>query len=171
MFGDAALNNDDDTVAAETAERQRALVFRLNHSGAYLDMRRRLKSAICAVAQERFAKPLNADAAPQLYSELYAYAADQMHAALNALIQGEKGSGQGGAGDGVSQAEKERQAAEAAARLEQLAAECEVAGDVARAEALHQERYACNTASQTSERRIFTAVCALYCLECRCALS
>jgi hypothetical protein len=126
MFGAAALDASGDA-AVQAAERQHALTFHLNHSGTYLAMRRRLKARICDVALERFSKPLGPDQAPELYSALYAYAADQMHAALNALIRGED-------------AEAGAKGREDEGNAEQLAAECEVTGDVARAEQLHQER-------------------------------
>lgn len=134
MFGAEPLPHSgiDDEAAAG---RLRKLTFHLNHSGKYLAMRRRLKAAVCALARERFAKPLDADAAPELFNALYVYAVDHMHAALNKMIRPDAEQ------QDAQAAEKAAlRRADASAALAKLAAECEAADDVARAELLHRER-------------------------------
>lgn len=134
MFGSDPLpanDNDRETTAAACV---RKLTFHLNHSGKYLDMRRRLKAAVCAMAQERFCQPLDADAAPELFNALYVYAVDHMHATLNRMIQPDHEQQ-------PAQAKQHLQhAQEADAALQKLAAECEADDNSARAELLHQER-------------------------------
>lgn len=112
--------------------RHRRLVFELNRSGRYLDMRRRLQDCLKSVARETLHRAPGATPEEDgaLFSALYAHALDEMHGALNALR----------ADEAPPAADAPKGGAEVA-RLEQLAAECEVTGDTKRAEALHLERY------------------------------
>jgi hypothetical protein len=71
------------------------LVFRLNHSGKYLQLREALKAAVVELAKEQFRRSSNAGAgegaaaaqeqAAVLHHRLFAQLLDEMHAALKAL--------------------------------------------------------------------------------------
>jgi hypothetical protein len=136
MFGEEAIDIPEGAVRQEEqAARHRTLIFELNRSGKYIEMRRRLKESVCAVAQEQFKRGLNTGESAELYNALYAHMVDEMHGVLNGLRCSEKPA------EGAPRSQEEL------TRLEQLAAECEVTDDLERAEHLHQERCACGEAS------------------------
>ena len=151
LFGDAAITAPDGGAdAAEAAKRQQQLVFHLNRSGKYLDMKARLKESVRAVAQETFRRGLGALGDElDVYNALYVHTVDAMHAVLNGLRADEAAADAPPDAAAAAAAEAELE------RLEQLAAECEVTGDGARAERLHQERCVALTDSQcvTTESR------------------
>lgn len=55
MFGSEALEIPEGAVRQEeVAERHRKLVFELNRSGKYLEMKERLKKSVVAIVKEKF---------------------------------------------------------------------------------------------------------------------
>jgi hypothetical protein len=128
MFGPSALTDTDGCLNAEVvADRHRRLVFELNRSGKYIEMQNHLRSSIVAVAKENYHRDLQHDDIKDTCNALYSCLLDNMHEMLNKLRDDQA-------------AEKPSVTAYQQAQYKQLADECEVAGDVQRADKLHLQR-------------------------------
>mmetsp|Transcript_37789 Transcript_37789/g.84274 ORF Transcript_37789/g.84274 Transcript_37789/m.84274 type:complete len:982 (+) Transcript_37789:122-3067(+) len=128
-------------VAAGTGGRQgvvtsaKALAAELHLTGKYMEMRHALKHAAAAVAREQFSKARDAGVGDQpdapsrtdkvrMHAELFAHLAGQVNTAAAVQLP-------------TSSADQTKADAQ---RLAKLAAECELQGQLARAEVLHQHR-------------------------------
>ena len=63
--------------------RRKALVFELNRSGKYHDLKERLKEAAQGIIKERFFQ--GGESAREKYNELYVHLVEEMHASLRTL--------------------------------------------------------------------------------------
>lgn len=93
MFGEE-LEREKGPYAQEKvmAARQRKLVFELNRTGKYLELKDTLRGVIVRVVQEKYKKSgaMGYDEMRELYNDLYVYLMDEMHRSLNDLIKGPK---------------------------------------------------------------------------------
>ena len=110
------------------AARQRKLVFELNRTGKYLELKETLRSIIVRVVKEKYRKSgeMGYDEMRDLYNDLYVHLIDEMHHALNDLIKGPKKKLEPPVPDDSRLAE-----------LQALADEYEINGDIKRATQLH----------------------------------
>ena len=143
MFTGAPEETEDGSKAPDGAAiRRKRLVFELNRSGKYHDMKERLKDAASEIVKSRFftassVRPDDRDEMDAKYDELYVHLVEEMHAALADL------------GSSPEETEKRRTESEAAAedakrasllRLKRLADEYEINDAHVDAEKWHQER-------------------------------
>lgn len=131
--------------AAEAVEsRHKALVFDLNRSGKYLQLKDSLKSAVVAIVKEKYRKSgtMSPNEMALLYNDLYTHLLGAVHASLNSLA--------GAAGRQAKAAPAPEPVPDHAelAKLLDLAGQAEAAGNAARAEALHQRRLLAKTSAQ-----------------------
>jgi hypothetical protein len=109
-------------------ELRKKLVFELNRSGLYVDMKEKLRESMLSIAREKFAAESSSDIV-SICSPLYAFMLDEIHAILNQTM-------------GVHRKVSDHEEHCMSAKLVGIAAECEMQGDVVRAKALHEQRYA-----------------------------
>jgi len=143
MFTGAPEETEDGSKAPDGAAiRRKRLVFELNRSGKYHDMKERLKDAASEIVKSRFftassVRPDDRDEMDAKYDELYVHLVEEMHAALADL------------GSSPEETEKRRTESEAAAEdakraslshLKRLADEYEINDAHVDAEKWHQER-------------------------------
>eukprot|EP00873_Tetraselmis_striata_P034858 jgi/Tetstr1/455122/TSEL_041974.t1 len=132
MFGEE-LEREKGPYAQEKvmAARQRKLVFELNRTGKYLELKDTLRGVIVRVVQEKYKKSgaMGYDEMRELYNDLYVYLMDEMHRSLNDLIKGPKKRLEPVVPDSMR-----------LAQLQALADEYEVNEDFKRASRCHTER-------------------------------
>eukprot|EP00892_Ulva_mutabilis_P006958 jgi/Ulvmu1/4634/UM002_0365.1 len=104
---------------------QQRLVFELNRSGLYMTMKEQLRSCVQCIGRDKFDAGSTDELIP-VCSKLYACMLDELHAWLK------QATGQSGAGQTVT--------GRSATRLQELASECELVGEIKRATQLHAER-------------------------------
>ena len=131
-----------DSAPDGAALRRKRLVFELNRSGKYHDMKERLKDAASAIVKSRFfsasaTRPEDREEIDAKYDELYVHLVEEMHAALAEL-----GSTPEETARRRSDAEAAAEAAKRASLLRQkhLADEYEINDAFRDAEKWHQER-------------------------------
>jgi hypothetical protein len=125
---EVSRSTDGKDLGAAVAERHRQLVFELNRSGVYRDMKSTLKEAMIALAKEKISKEDVRDELMPVYGDLYARVLDGVHDVLHELLHDRPPT-------------RDAKAIKSEAEfLLQLTTECELSGDMARAEALQQER-------------------------------
>uniref|UniRef100_A0A061QN23 Tetratricopeptide repeat protein 18-like n=2 Tax=Tetraselmis sp. GSL018 TaxID=582737 RepID=A0A061QN23_9CHLO len=132
MFADEPeLHDGSESEEKVMAARQRRVVFELNRTGKYLEIKERLRAIIVRVVQERYHKSgdMGYDEMQGLYNDLYVHLIDEMHRELNHLIHGPYKKPEEAVPDDAE-----------LARLQALADEYEVVSDVKRATQCHQER-------------------------------
>ena len=143
MFTGAPEETEEGSKAPDGAAiRRKRLVFELNRSGKYHDMKERLKNAASEIVKSRFftassVRPDDRDEMDAKYDELYVHLVEEMHAALADL------------GSSPEETERRRTESEAAAEdakrasslhLKRLADEYEINDAHVDAEKWHQER-------------------------------
>ena len=140
MFTGAPAESDAEPDGA--ARRRKRLVFELNRSGKYHDMKERLKDAASKIVKSRFFKkstvrPDDREELDAKYDELYVHLVEEMHAALADL---------GSTPEETSKRQRDSEAAAEAvkrassARMKNLADEYEINDAFRDAEKWHQER-------------------------------
>ena len=83
---DGARGGDEEENESESsrkAARRKALVFELNRSGKYHDLKERLREAARGIIKERFFQ--GGEGVQGKYNELYVHLVEEMHAALGDL--------------------------------------------------------------------------------------
>ncbi|GIL44572.1 hypothetical protein Vafri_2099 [Volvox africanus] len=123
--------------------RHKALVFELNRSGKYAQMRDSLKASVVALVREKYRKSgsMSPNEMALLYNDLYGTLLAAMHSALNDMIDTAAARPREPLPEPVP--DKQR-----LGQLLELAAQAEALGDVSRAEALHQRRLLARTDAQ-----------------------
>ncbi|KAG2434617.1 hypothetical protein HXX76_007512 [Chlamydomonas incerta] len=136
----AVLPPPDASVAAAAAGggaegRHKALIFELNRSGKYAQMRDSLKAAVVSLVREKYRKSgsMSPNEMALLYNDLYGSLLAALHAALNDLVDAAAARPRAPPPPPVP--DKQR-----LAELLELAAQAEAMGDTDRAELLHQRR-------------------------------
>eukprot|EP00878_Enallax_costatus_P029212 GHUV01031657.1.p1 GENE.GHUV01031657.1~~GHUV01031657.1.p1 ORF type:complete len:568 (+),score=226.11 GHUV01031657.1:1082-2785(+) len=159
----ASTSSNGDSSKGLAPDQQQSLVFDLNQSGRYLAIKDQLKLLLLDLVRERYkttgSTPDTAQL-QQLHNDLYVYLMDELHAATaEAPKQAATNS------DSQQQQPQEEQrvgSSAEGAKLLQLAAECEFAGDLQRCHVLHQRRLLlCPTAEVGGIQALnrFTSTC------------
>lgn len=107
-------------------ELRKKLIFELNRSGLYVDMKEKLRESMQSIAREHFDAETSADIVP-ICSPLYAFMLDEIHASLNQAM-------------GVQGKAAQHDDCGASTELARIAVECEMQGDVVRAKVLYEQR-------------------------------
>ena len=110
----------------EPHELRKKLIFELNRSGLYVDMKDKLRELMQCIAREQFDAETSADIVP-ICTPLYAFMLDEIHASLNQAM-------------GIQGKARDHEDHSANMELARIAVECEMQGDVARAELLYEQR-------------------------------
>ncbi|EFJ48577.1 hypothetical protein VOLCADRAFT_104635 [Volvox carteri f. nagariensis] len=115
--------------------RHKALVFELNRSGKYAQMRDSLKASVVALVREKYRKSgsMSPNEMALLYNDLYGTLLAATHSALNEMIDAAAVRPRAPLPEPVP--DKQR-----LGQLLELASQAEAVGDISRAEALHQRR-------------------------------
>ncbi|KAG2496263.1 hypothetical protein HYH03_005496 [Edaphochlamys debaryana] len=132
----AEPGSDAAAAAASGAEaRHKGLIFELNRSGKYAQMRDSLKTAVVALVREKYRKSgsMSPNEMALLYNDLYGTLLAATHSALNGLIDAAAARPRLPPPEPVP--DKQR-----LGQLLELAAQAEATGNPTRAEALHQRR-------------------------------
>lgn len=132
------------------ATRQRKLVFELNRTGKYLELKESLRDIIVRLVKEKYRKSGNMgyDEMRDLYNDLYVHLIDNMHRALNDLIAGPK-----------KPAEPQVPDDSKLAHLQALADEYEANFDIKRATQYHQASTSAETPSLLLPRPCLASPC------------
>lgn len=135
--GDDAIGNLSES---EKINRRRALIYELNRSGAYMNMKESLKSSVVAVVRERFnmSGGMSREEMSAVYNDLYVMLSENAHAVLNGMTTSLPRP---------SALEPTTLDTNELLRLKSLADELEVQGDFVAASAHHQARLAAATDS------------------------
>jgi tetratricopeptide (TPR) repeat protein len=134
---DGARGGDEEENESESsrkAARRKALVFELNRSGKYHDLKERLREAARGIIKERFFQ--GGEGVQGKYNELYVHLVEEMHAALGDLGRAPGPEGSADSPPDPSPAYD----VEKLARFKALADEYEINADWDVAEKWHQER-------------------------------
>jgi hypothetical protein len=180
--------------AAVASQCQQQLVFELNRSGRYLEIKQQLRPLLVDLVQEKYSTAAAAAGRPstqevqQLHHDLYSNLVQQLHDALAEVAkqaaeqhqqQQQQQGGSPEALDGSVQQQQQQgdglglqQAAEVQ-QLLQLAAECELQQDLGRCHDLHIRRIAALPTAQVclclqQEQKQQYAYCVLPCVCCVC---
>jgi hypothetical protein len=175
---------------AAALSQQQQLVFELNASGKYLEIKQQLRPLLCELVSEQYStaagpsRPSPAEV-QQLHHDLYSSLVQELHAALADVAaqaaakqqqqqQGEQSAGpektEGIEGHAVQSLECQQQqqqqqlTAQQVAegqRLLQLAAECELLQDTARCHDLHMRRIALLSTAQVGSHEVLRAAVVL----------
>ncbi|GLC67227.1 hypothetical protein PLESTF_000531100 [Pleodorina starrii] len=133
--GEAAAGGGGGGGGGGAEARHKALVFELNRSGKYAQMRDSLKASVVSLVREKYRKSgsMSPNEMALLYNDLYGTLLGAMHAALNDMIDGAAARPRDPLPEPVP--DKQR-----LGQLLELAGQSEALGDTNRAEALHQRR-------------------------------